>query len=164
MKDLQDQNDTAIKCYQMMRDIEVAMLTTVQANGMMHTRPMVTRFREPRGDLWFFTREDAPKAGEVAREHDVAVAYADPRHQWYVAVSGRAEIVHDRQLQNRLWTPALAAWFPEGVEDERLALLRVKIRTAEYWDAPSSTMIEILLASDGGTANDSGGHGKVNLG
>ncbi|HET6646146.1 MAG TPA: pyridoxamine 5'-phosphate oxidase family protein, partial [Pyrinomonadaceae bacterium] len=39
---------------------------------------------------------------------------------------------------------ALKAWFPEGVDQPDLALLRVGIEKAEYWDSPSSTVAQVV--------------------
>ena len=32
-------------------------------------------------------------------------------------------------------------WFPEGKDDPEIALLRVNLEKAEYWDSPSSTVV-----------------------
>ena len=43
-----------------------------------------------------------------------------------------------------LWTPAARSWFPKGVEDPHLTLIRVRIQSAEYWDAGSSKMKQLV--------------------
>lgn len=143
------------------------MLTTVRDDGTLHTRPMLTRFNEPMGDLWFFTTEHARKSDEVRHEHQVAVAFADPQRNIYASVTGSATVEHDRQSMSRLWAPQLMAWLPRGPDDPELALLRVRVRSAEYWDAPSSTMIEIIAAVQAGLESSSpavaGEHEEVNL-
>jgi general stress protein 26 len=52
--------------------------------------------------------------------------------------------VRDRAKSQELWTPAMKAWFPDGLNDPDLALLRVQVEGAEYWDSPSSTMVHIV--------------------
>jgi hypothetical protein len=37
----------------------------------------------------------------------------------------------------------MRTWFPKGVSDPEIALLKVEIDQAEYWDAPSSTMVYV---------------------
>ena len=83
------------KVYDMIKDVRVAMMTTIDADGALHSRPMHTMKPDAEGDLWFFTRRSAPKTAEVEREHAVNLAYADPGSQNYVSVSGRATIVTD---------------------------------------------------------------------
>lgn len=36
------------------------------------------------------------------------------------------------------------AWFPNGPDDPKLALLKVEVDQAEYWDGPSSTMVQLI--------------------
>ncbi|HEX8161460.1 MAG TPA: pyridoxamine 5'-phosphate oxidase family protein [Pyrinomonadaceae bacterium] len=128
------------KLAEMIGGIDFAMLTTAQEDGTLRSRPMSTQRGEFDGDLWFFTRASAPKVGEVEREQQVNVSYAEPGDQRYVSVSGRATVVRDRAKIEELWSPELKAWFPEGLDDPDIALLRVAVERAEYWDSPSSAV------------------------
>ena len=71
------------------------------------------------------------------------LSYADPSHNRYVSVSGTAQLVRDRKKNEELWSPVLKAWFPKGLDDPDLALLRVEVEKAEYWDSPNSKLVEI---------------------
>ena len=53
-------------------------------------------------------------------------------------MAGRASVVHDRAKAEELYSPALKVWFPEGLETQGIALLKVETTSAEYWDAPTS--------------------------
>ena len=61
-----------------------------------------------------------------------------------MSVSGRATVVRDRAKIGELWSPELKAWFPDGLEDPDIALLRVEVERAEYWDSPSSAVAHVL--------------------
>lgn len=132
------------KLAEMIKEIDFAMLTTVAEDGSLHSRPMSTQRAEFDGNLWFFTRASAPKVGEIEREHHVNLAYAKPEAQRYVSVSGRATVVRDPAKIEELWSPELKAWFPEGPEDPDLALLKVAVERAEYWDSPSSAVAHAI--------------------
>ena len=93
------------------------------------------------GTLWFFTKEHSGKVDEVQRDRHVNLSYADPGKQHYVSVSGRASVVTDREKAKELWNPVLKAWFPKGLDDPELALLKVTVEKAEYWDSPSSAVV-----------------------
>ncbi|HSN88084.1 MAG TPA: pyridoxamine 5'-phosphate oxidase family protein [Thermoanaerobaculia bacterium] len=129
------------KLRELIKGIRIAMLTTVDQDGSLRSRPMATQQTELDGDLWFFTSHSSAKVGEVGREHQVNVSYSDPDDQRYVSVSGTASVLRDRAKAEELWNPALKAWFPKGLDDPDLALLKVEVQKAEYWDAPSSTMV-----------------------
>lgn len=129
------------KLRDLIKDVRIAMLTTVDRDGTLRSRPMATQTTEFDGDLWFFTEHDSAKVGEIGREHQVNVSYADPKEQLYVSVSGTAREVRDRAKAEELWHPFLKTWFPQGLDDPNLALLQVNVHKAEYWDSPSSTMV-----------------------
>jgi general stress protein 26 len=132
------------KLRDLIKGINIAMLTTVdESDGTLRSRPMGTQQVEFDGDLWFFTRASAPKVGEVEREQQVNVSYADAGHNRYVSVSGTAHLVRDRKKNQELWNPLFKAWFPEGLDDPDLALLRVAVEKAEYWDSPSGKLVAL---------------------
>ncbi|MFP2906187.1 pyridoxamine 5'-phosphate oxidase family protein [Pyxidicoccus sp. 3LFB2] len=127
----------------LIKGIKVAMMTTVEEDGSLRSRPMWTHDRDFDGELWFFTREHTPKVSEVEHDHHVSLAYSDPSKDRYVSVSGRCRLVLDKDKARELWNPTLKAWFPEGLDDPELALLCVHVERAEYWDTPNSRMVQL---------------------
>jgi general stress protein 26 len=138
------QQDAITHLGELIHGIKVAMMTTVEADGSLRSRPMWTHDRDFDGELWFFTREHSAKVGEVEHDHHVSLAYAEPSKDRFVSVSGRCRLVLDKQKARELWSPTLKAWFPQGVDDPELALLCVKVEKAEYWDTPNSRMVQLV--------------------
>jgi len=126
----------------LIRGIRIAMMTTVCKDGTLCSRPMATQEPHFDGGLWFFTKADSSKVGEVEEEGQVNLTYENSTESIYVSLSGRATLVQDRQLIEGLWHEDLRVWFPEGVNDPLLALLRVDVARWAYWDAQSSAMFE----------------------
>jgi len=131
------------------KGIHVAMLTTVEPDGTLRSRPMVTQDTEFDGDLWFFTQASTPKAQDVQRHQQVNLSYTKPDDNLFISVSGTAQLVRDQKKMKDLWKPYLKAWFPKGLEDPDLALLQVTAHHAEFWDAPSGAMGRIYSAVKG---------------
>lgn len=144
MNEHTDNNENIKKLRELIKDIRFAMLTTVEEDGTLRSRPMATQQTEFDGDLWFFTNANAPKVDEVQQEQHVNVSYANPEKQKYVSVSGKAQLVRDRQKIEELWNPLYKAWFPNGLDDPNLALLKVNVDRAEYWDSPSSAVVRLV--------------------
>ena len=141
----QRREDNLQKLRQMVKDIDFCMLTTVDENGDLHSRPMsVNGEIDPDGDLWFFTNASSQKVNEITKLPKVNVSFADPENQHYVSITGTAELVRDREKIEELWKPEFKMWFPEGKDDPDIALLRVGLEKAEYWDSPSSTIAYVL--------------------
>lgn len=136
--------DSVKKVGELIKDIHIAMLTTSEMDGTLHSRPMGTQQVEFDGDLWFFTRASSGKAEEVQRAQDVNVSYASPDHNRYVSLSGKAHLVHDKQKAQELWNPLFKAWFPEGLDDPDLVLLKVSVEQAEYWESPSGAVVKLV--------------------
>lgn len=149
-------------------DIETAQLVTMDTDGVMRSRPMATLELDDEGELWFFTNDDTAKVDNVLVHPEVCVTYADPGRSRYVSVSGKAELVRDRDKIRALWRPVLKAWFPQGVEDPDLALLRVDIVSAQYWDAASSKLVQLFglikaMATGQSAANTLGENEKLTV-
>ncbi len=127
------------KIAELIKGIDFGMLTTIDEAGHLHSRPMSTNGEvEFNGDLWFFTSSTSHKVYEIERKPQVNVSFASPKDQNYVSLSGTAELVLDKEKMAELWQPQLKAWFPQELDTPDIALLKVNVETAEYWDAPSS--------------------------
>jgi general stress protein 26 len=134
--------DAKRKVWEMIRDVQVAMMVTLDEQGRFRGRPMrAVALKDFDGTLWFFTQHQAPKSDEVRQDDRCLLAYADPSNQNYVSVFGRAESVRDVARQKELWSEPLRAWFPGGPEAPEVGLLKVTAEGAEYWDSPSSTVV-----------------------
>jgi general stress protein 26 len=134
------------KLGELIRDIRVALLTTVDRDGHFHTRPVQTLQVEADRTLWFFTDWHSPKVDELHHDVRVSLGYADPTKNVYVAVSGTGSLIRDSQKAKQLWSTEQRAYYPEGPEDQRLALLRVLIERAEYWIAPGRVSYLVAAA------------------
>jgi general stress protein 26 len=124
---------------ELVEEIRFAMLTTEEADGALRSRPMSTMQMDSNGDLWFFTGLSSAKVGECEHHREVNLSYMRSDKQDYLSISGTASIVRDKDKMKQLWTAWVKPWFPQGVDDPDLALLKVSITHAEYWDAPGST-------------------------
>ena len=141
MKAAQAREDDLQKLRDMVKDIDFCMLTTVDEAGDLRSRPMSSNGDiDPNGDIWFFTGASSHKVSEVSTSPKVNVSFADPENQHYISISGHAELVRDRRKIEELWRPEFKMWFPEGKDDPDIALLRIRLEKAEYWDSPSSTI------------------------
>src|SRR5689334_21121261 len=129
------------KLKELIKDIDFCMLTTIDERGDLHSRPMSSNGDiDPNGDLWFFTGASSHKVSEINDTPRVNISFADPSNQHYVSVTGRARLVLDRNKIVELWRVQFIISFPEGKQDPNVALLRIKIVKAKYWDSPSSTI------------------------
>ncbi len=151
----------------LIKNAKIAMLTTTTAKGWLRSRPMGTQRESFDGNIWFFTHESEPKVREIEQHPQVNVSFANPDDNEYVSLAGRAALVHDRAKMEALWQKPLKTWFPKGLEDPDLALLKVEVEHAEYWDQ-NAGVLEIaagFVKSKVTGEESSAGYGvKVELG
>lgn len=140
MTPAQDRDQRTAKLWQLIDGIKIAMLTT-RDGSVLRSRPMELLQNERNGTLWFFTYASSHKTSEVGNQHAVNLSFVDKADQNYVSISGRAMVVRDRAKAEELWTEEQRRWFPRGLDDPELALLKVDVQQAEYWDRPSAAMI-----------------------
>jgi len=166
MNEMETRQEGIAKVAELVKGIRVAMLTTVDESGQLRARPMAVEEVEFDGSLWFFTQEHSEKVGEIQRERQVCIAMSDPGKQRYISLSGTARLVLDRDKMKELWSPLLNAWFKDGLDDPELALLKVNVDSAEYWDGRGSKVVQLLgmaKAALTGREYDVSEHAKVEL-
>ena len=146
--------------------IRTAMLTTHSNETGFHSRPMGTADVDDDGNIWFFTDEYSPKATEIEQVSEVSVTYSDPHHHTYLSIAGEASFIDDKEKMKELFNPFVKAFFPEGLDDPRLTLIKIKPSAAEYWDSSSSKMVilfNMLKAVVTGKQYDKGKHGSIEV-
>jgi general stress protein 26 len=126
------------------KDVKFGMFTVRELSGLLTSRPLTSQQLDEQGNLWFFVSDEEGFTRELAHEGSVNVSYADVDDHLYVSVSGRAELVRDRAKAEELFNPAVKAWFPQGLDDPHLVLLKVAVSAAEYWDTGNSKMVSLF--------------------
>ncbi|SCL18158.1 General stress protein 26 [Micromonospora pallida] len=138
--------DARRRVTELIRDARVCMLTTIGVDGRQVSRPMVLQVTEFTGDLWFFARSNSAKVRQIRVNPEVNAAFGDQRRHTWISISGTAREENDRVDIERLWHPGLGVWFPEGPDTPGLTLIKVRASSAEYWDSPTSAVVELLGA------------------
>ena len=131
--------------WDLIKDIKFGMLTHRHANGELHSHPLTTQNKsdDEGANLYFFISRKSELGQRIPQDGNVNVSYADPGDDSYVSVSGTATIVEDQAKKEALFTSMAKAWFPGGATDPDLALLKVAIGHAEYWDVTDSKMVQL---------------------
>ncbi len=135
------------KLRDLIKDIPCAMLTTQEADGTLHSRPMQTEEMQEDGRLLFITNASSAKAQELETYPKVSLTYMGKHGSTCVAIAGHGHTYRDMETLQRLWKPLYKAWFPKGLEDPDVTLLEVRIDRAEYWETPGSAVVRLVGAA-----------------
>ncbi|MFD2163004.1 pyridoxamine 5'-phosphate oxidase family protein [Paradesertivirga mongoliensis] len=144
---------------------DIAVLCTLKADHI-HCRPMATSDLDEQGNLWFFTNEYSSKVEEVEQNDNITLCYTDHDNSKYISINGTASIVNDRSKMEELFNSSVKMFFPEGLKDPKLALLKVQPHHAEYWDSHSSSMVHFMGILGSALTNErslGGEHGEIDL-
>lgn len=127
-------------------DLRTGMLTTEGHNGL-ESRPMSASVDRETHSLWFITRVDSAKTGEIADDAHVNVSFAG-ESKW-VSLTGTARVVRDPVKAKALWSPFAEAWMPEGPDAPTTALIEVRGAHATLWDEPGklAQLVNVAVAN-----------------
>jgi general stress protein 26 len=145
MNDSSKENHTE-KIHELLGKFHTAMLVTHGRDQAPHARPMAIAKIEPNCDLWFFTQLDSEKTREIEEDEQVMVV-CQKEHSVYLSLVGKAGVVMDRTEVSALWKESYKVWFPKGIEDPNLALIRVTVLEAEFWDSSGFKGIKYLFSA-----------------
>ncbi len=103
----------------------IALLTTRGQDGHLRCRPMTMRQKVRGEEIWFPTAAGTRKCKDLSDDPRCALALFDAKDGTTLSISGRGEVLRDRNLALALWDPSWTRWFPGGPAQRGLALLRV---------------------------------------
>lgn len=118
---------------EIMKEVKFAMLTVVTEDGHLQAHPMTTQQAEFDGDVWFLGGKDTQQVQAMRARPTVNVSYSDHVKGNYVSISGTAQMVEDRAKLEELWTDAYKAYFPGGIDDPSLQLVKIEAQGGEFW-------------------------------
>jgi len=165
MKETTNQN--VEKLIEMVKGVHVCMFITHEENPENLTgRPMGINKIDADGTMWFFTKASSYKVEEISESKKVSIAVANENSQNYLMIHGVATLVNNKSKMKDLWSSMMKAWFPLGLDDPDMILIKVIPHEVNYWDNSSSKMVvlfNMLKAIVTGKEYAEGEHGKINL-
>jgi general stress protein 26 len=137
--------------YELIENIEIAMLTTRRPDGRLVSRPMATQKREAFADLWYVTDIESNKMDELESDPHVNLGFLDTTSWEWVSVSGTARVSTDRDMIHELYESDWKTWFGEiddvrdgGPDDPRLALILVDADSVTYMKQDKSKPVVLF--------------------
>jgi general stress protein 26 len=153
----------------LLKKFHTAMLVTHTGEYGFHARPMAIARVEDNGRLWFITNTDTAKVHEIEMDSHVHLVAQDGNSA-FLSLSGRANLIGDREMIADLWQEPFRVWFPEGKDDPNIELIAVRPERGEFWDSTGANRCKYLWEAakayvTGSTpdADDGDLHGKVRL-
>ena len=143
---MNSQQDGMNELVKIVKDADIAILTTVNPQGQLVSRPLAVQEAEFDGDLWFFTEDPSPKADEIRSNPQVNVSISADKG--YISIAGTATLTKDRAKIDELWSASVKPWF-DGKDDPSIALIKVDADTAEYWSLDTPRVVAAFKIAKG---------------
>ena len=128
---------------QIIEDIGVCMLTTINHLGGLHSRPMYVQEVDEEGCLWFFTSANSNLMEEINKIPVVNVTFSAFGIDKFLSATALAYETYDQKKMKELWTPALEVWFLKGIDTPGITLLKIDLQEVEYWNSPSAALVKV---------------------
>ncbi|MGZ3770383.1 MAG: pyridoxamine 5'-phosphate oxidase family protein [Bdellovibrio sp.] len=129
------------KLGELIKNVKFAMLTTTNSLGQLRSCPLTVQEVDVDGDIWFLINKNSEAFAHLTKDPRVNVSFSSEKK--YVSVSGKGEFIDDKDKLQTLWDSSLKIWFPEGVEDPNIVILRINVENAEYWQHPTYKVVQL---------------------
>ncbi len=126
---------------QFLKEMSVCMLTNINEEETLVSRPMSPHHMCQEGHIWFLTSQYSNKVKQLS---PINLAFMNESNATYLSLSGFGEVVLDRDLIENAWSVFAKPWFKEGVNSPELCLLKFTTNIADYWDAPHCKMVRLM--------------------
>lgn len=162
------QAEQRIHVHDILQKMSNVMLLSYAAEGepsSLNGRPLHITALEDDDTMWFVVGLDSKKIQEIGNNDDVQITGQEGMR--WIHLSGVADVVTDRDRIHELWSKMHEVWFPKGPSDPNVCLLRVRPRSAEYWDNSGLPGIKYMfeaaraLLTGTGAKPVKGTHGEV---
>ena len=118
---------------EIMKDLDICMLTTTTSNGMLASRPMSNNGQvEYDGNSHFFTWENSRMVSDIEMDNGVNLSFQGKK-DIYISITGKAEVTRSREKMEEHWVEELNAWFEDGLDTQGIAMLTVEAKQIKYW-------------------------------
>ena len=163
----EEQHKNMEKFIDMLKDVRICMMITNEKDAEHSSgRPMAINRVDEDGTMWFFTKASSHKVEELKDHKSVSIAITNEASNNYLMIHGTSYLVNDKAKMKELWSLLMKAWFPLGLEDPDITLIKVTPEEVNYWDSNSGKMIvlfNMLKAIVTGKEYSKGEHGTITL-
>lgn len=123
-----------------MANIDIAMLTTLTADGIPAARPMSNNGQvEYEGDSYYFTWDGARMVTDIEQYSSVELSFQGSKGllgkpPFLMSVQGQAQLIRDKNAFAAHWTRDLDRWFEQGLDTPGVVMIKVSADRIHYWD------------------------------
>ncbi len=135
VKQMRDAANSAIIC----------MLITTDAENKRTNRPMAATRIDDEGNCWFFASKSSGKIKDISINNKIQLVFANSDTDEYMEIHGSGMVICDKEELQRNWSPMVNEWFPRGIEDAEVCLVKAEITSVFYWDVATQEIKRLSI-------------------
>ena len=127
------------KIRELLEGFPIAFMVTI-LDGHLTARPIgvVGDHADFDGSLWFITDKRSRKVAAIESGAMTTLLFQNDKEGNYLQLTGVAAVVDDRAKLAELYTTLQRTWFPKGLDDPDITLVRFDAAEGHYWDSHDS--------------------------
>ena len=98
------------------------------------------------------------KIREIREDASVSLVFQNDADSRYLQLNGAATVVSDPAKMRELYTPMVKTWFPGGIDDPHITLVRFDATGGSFWESPGG-MLQMMAAFTKAVVTGSPGKG-----
>ena len=157
--------DAAVdKIRELAKSARTCLFGTMHGGFPLNVRPMAVGSVDAAGNFWFLSGRSTEKNTHIRKDPRVQLLFANAGDSEYMSLQGTASISDDRALKEKYWSTLAKAWFPGGVDDPELTVIKFEPTDGHYWDTEHGKAValaKILVSSLTGKPLNEGVEGRV---
>ena len=129
-------DDALIKLRELLEHFPIAVMVTA-SDGTVTARPIGVAGDHAAfdGTLWFITDKRSRKVQAIQQGAATLLVFQNDERGAYLHLKGRASVVEDPLKLRELYTTIQRTWFPGGLDDPDITLIRFDADEGDYWDS-----------------------------
>ncbi len=159
------QGDAAFeKVKALLANFPIAFMATI-ADGHFTARPIGIVGDQSKfdGTLWFITDKRSRKVAAIESGAMTTLLFQNDKEGAYLHLTGRASVVENRARLEELYTTLQRTWFPKGVDDPDITLVKFDVDEGNYWDSHDSYLRLALAFAKSIVTGEPGKSGNAGL-
>ena len=130
-----------------------------------HSEPMNVVFdKDYTNALFIYTSTDNRLVQGMAQSPYAMAQFASKGHDFFACLRGKLSRVTNAEIIDRFWSNSVEAWYEDGRDDPKLAMLRFDIEDVEMWESDmSATGLFKLLTGTPIKEKEAIGHTEVSM-
>ncbi|KAL9642607.1 hypothetical protein ABK040_009687 [Willaertia magna] len=145
---------------QLIEQIKICMFTTYDLNYNSYSRPMFllkTIFHNENDkennkqlELYFLTNKNSKKLIQLQQQTKVNISFNNHLQFEFISLNGITfiEFVNENNfefIEKQLWNEQCKYFFPKGVNDENICLLKIIVKDIRYWDKKQNCNVDVSI-------------------